>query len=88
MTAARGRPRQPLAAGRPGRHAQSMHARARSTFVRPRRGRWIAGVCAALARRFGISVGLVRTITVVAVIFFGLSLWVYLILWLLIPAED
>ncbi|MBW3535053.1 MAG: PspC domain-containing protein [Gemmatimonadetes bacterium] len=31
-----------------------------SALVRPRSGKWIAGVCAALAERFGVSPGLVR----------------------------
>lgn len=48
----------------------------------------IAGVCAALAIRFGISVALVRAIMIVAVVFFGLSLWAYIILWIVIPSEE
>ena len=53
---------------------------------RPRRGdgRMIAGVCAALARRFGISTFLTRWLFVI----FGLvgaGELVYLILWLLVP---
>ena len=55
-------------------------------LVRPRRGRWI-GVCGAVANRFGWSVGVVRVLAVVAVVFFGLSLWAYLLLWIVIPSE-
>lgn len=56
-------------------------------LLRPQRGRWIAGVCSAIADRFGMSVTAVRILTVLAVVFFGLSLWVYLLLWILIPGE-
>ncbi|KJL25367.1 PspC domain-containing protein [Microbacterium azadirachtae] len=58
-----------------------------SDLVRPRKGRFIAGVCAGLARRFGMPVALVRIIAIVAMIFAGLPLWVYLVLWILIPSE-
>ena len=58
-----------------------------SDLVRPRKGRFIAGVCAGLARRFGIPVALVRIIAVIAMIFAGLPLWVYLVLWIVIPNE-
>lgn len=56
-------------------------------LVRPRNGRIIAGVCSAVADRFGISTTLVRVITVLAVLFAGLSLWAYILLWIVIPNE-
>ena len=55
-------------------------------LIRPAKDRWIAGVCSAVAHRFGWSVGLVRLLTAVAVLFLGLSLWVYIVLWILIPS--
>ncbi|WP_439902102.1 PspC domain-containing protein [Microbacterium azadirachtae] len=58
-----------------------------SDLVRPRKGRFIAGVCAGLARRFGMPVALVRIIAIIAMIFAGLPLWVYLVLWIIIPNE-
>ncbi|WP_248148264.1 PspC domain-containing protein [Microbacterium aoyamense] len=58
-----------------------------STLVRPRQGAVLAGVCAAIANRFGWNVTLVRILTVLAVIFAGLSLWIYLLLWLIIPKQ-
>ncbi|UWF77236.1 MULTISPECIES: PspC domain-containing protein [Microbacterium] len=58
-----------------------------SQLVRPRQGRMIAGVCRAVANRFGWSTTLVRILTVLAVVFAGLSIWVYLVLWILIPNE-
>lgn len=56
-------------------------------LVRPQQGRWIAGVCLAIANRFGWSVGLVRTVTIVLMIFAGLPLWAYLIMWIIIPSQ-
>ena len=55
-----------------------------STLVRPRSGKVIAGVCAALADRFGLSRMLVR----VGFVVFGLvgvGELVYIGLWLIIP---
>ncbi|RJT96896.1 PspC domain-containing protein [Arthrobacter frigidicola] len=55
-----------------------------SQLVRPRNGKVIAGVCAALAARFGISKTLVRLLFVI----FGLvgaGEIAYIILWIMIP---
>ncbi|WP_289018733.1 PspC domain-containing protein [uncultured Ornithinimicrobium sp.] len=57
-----------------------------NTLVRPRRGKIIAGVCAALAERFGLPKFLVR----VGFVIFGLvgvGELVYLALWIIIPKE-
>jgi phage shock protein PspC (stress-responsive transcriptional regulator) len=54
------------------------------TLVRPRHGKIIAGVCAAIADRFGLSRALVR----IGFVIFGLvgvGELVYIILWILIP---
>ena len=59
---------------------------AASTLVRPRRGKVIAGVCAAIADRFGIS----RTLVRLAFVVFGLvgaGEIAYIAGWLLIPKE-
>lgn len=58
-----------------------------NALVRPQQGRWIAGVCLAIANRFGWSVTLVRVLTVVAMVFAGLPLWAYIIMWIVIPAQ-
>jgi phage shock protein PspC (stress-responsive transcriptional regulator) len=47
----------------------------------------IAGVCAALANRFGLSRGLVR-IGFLLFGLFGVGELVYIILWVLIPRAD
>ena len=58
-----------------------------STLQRPKSGRVIAGVCAAIARRFGWSVTLVRVLTVASIILPGPQVIVYVILWIFIPKE-
>lgn len=58
-----------------------------SQLVRPRSGKMIAGVCAALGNRFGISTGLIR----IAFVIFGLvgaGELAYIILWIVIPKEQ
>jgi phage shock protein C len=56
-------------------------------MVRPRNGKVIAGVCAALADRFGISRTLVR-IGFVLFGLFGVGELVYIALWIIIPKGD
>ena len=56
-------------------------------LVRPKDGRIIAGVCAAVARRYGLDATLVRVLWVLAVCVFGTGILIYLILWALIPEE-
>lgn len=58
-----------------------------SELLRPRAGRVIGGVCAALARRFGWDVTLVRVLAAVSLLLPGPQLIVYLIAWIVIPAE-
>ena len=57
-------------------------------LIRPRRGRWIAGVCAGLADRFGLSRGLVRLAFVLSIVLPGPQFLVYIALWIFIPSED
>ncbi len=54
---------------------------------RPVNGRVIAGVCAAIARRFGWNVTLVRVLTVLSVLIPGPQVIIYIVLWVLIPKE-
>lgn len=60
---------------------------ARGGLVRPRNGRWIAGVCAALADRFGISRTVMRLLFVLSVVLPGPQILIYVLLWILIPSE-
>jgi phage shock protein C len=57
-----------------------------AAMVRPRNGKMIAGVCAALAARFGIPKALVR-IGFVLFGLFGIGEFVYIALWIIIPKE-
>jgi phage shock protein PspC (stress-responsive transcriptional regulator) len=57
-------------------------------LVRPRRGRWIAGVCAGLAERFGLPPMVVRLAFVLSCALPGPQFVLYIVLWILIPAED
>jgi phage shock protein PspC (stress-responsive transcriptional regulator) len=60
---------------------------ASGAFVRPRQGRVIGGVCAAVARRFGWDVTLTRVLTVVAAFLAGSAVIVYIVLWIVVPEE-
>ncbi|CAN5299030.1 PspC domain-containing protein [soil metagenome] len=55
---------------------------------RPQSGRIIGGVCAALARRFGWNVSLVRLLVVLSILLPGPQVVAYIIGWVLIPAEQ
>lgn len=56
-------------------------------LVRPRDDRVIAGVCAGLARRFGMKSGTMRLIFILSLLLPGTQVIVYLVLWLLMPNE-
>jgi phage shock protein C len=56
-------------------------------LVRSRQETMIAGVCAAIAERFGLSRALVR-IAFVLFGLFGVGEFVYIVLWVLIPRAD
>ena len=59
-----------------------------SSLYRPRQGRMIAGVCAGLGRRFGMSAGLVRVLAVLSCLLPGPQFIAYLILWVMMPSEE
>ncbi|MEG0807298.1 MAG: PspC domain-containing protein [Alistipes sp.] len=45
----------------------------------------LVGVCGGLAKFFGLNVTLVRIATLILILLGGFSLWVYIILWLIMP---
>lgn len=47
--------------------------------------RIFAGVCGGVAEFFGLDPSRVRIATVLLILFAGLSLWAYIILWLIVP---
>ncbi len=60
----------------------------RQGLVRPREGRMIAGVCAGLGRRFGISPFAARVLFIVILLVLpGSQIVVYPVLWILMPSE-
>ena len=60
----------------------------RSGLVRPRDTRVIAGVCAGLGRRFGLSPWVARLLFVLLLMVLpGSQFLVYFILWILMPNE-
>jgi phage shock protein PspC (stress-responsive transcriptional regulator) len=76
-----------------GGHSRPVEAKARVAVMangnlsRPRKGRMIAGVCAGLARRFGVSATLVRTMFVLSIVLPGPQILVYIALWILLPRD-
>ncbi len=66
------------------RGSAGYRARMTQSLVRPRDGKVIAGVCAGLADRFGLSRALVR-IGFVLFGLFGVGELVYIALWIIIP---
>jgi phage shock protein PspC (stress-responsive transcriptional regulator) len=59
----------------------------RDKLVRPRQGRYVAGVCGALARATNTDPVLWRVLLAVLGILSGVGVLLYLIAWLIIPAE-
>ncbi|WP_211233033.1 PspC domain-containing protein [Solirubrobacter soli] len=55
--------------------------------TRARSGRWLGGVCAGLAERWGVPVGRVRLGFVLASVVLGLGVLVYLAAWLILPED-
>ncbi|HEX3279449.1 MAG TPA: PspC domain-containing protein [Thermoleophilaceae bacterium] len=49
---------------------------------------WLGGVCAGIARHYGVDPGLIRLGFVVAIAAGGLGIAAYLLAWLVIPADD
>lgn len=60
----------------------------RDGLTRPRKGKVIAGVCAGIARHFGIDVAIVRIAAVVLALTSGVGVLAYGIAWVALPVED
>ena len=65
-----------------------MTAPASRRLTRDTRHRVIAGVCSGLARRFGLSRTGLRVAFVVSCVLPGPQFLAYLLLWVLMPADD
>jgi len=60
---------------------------ASTALVRPRQGRVVGGVCAGLARRFGMSPTGVRVLFLLSMLLPGPQILAYLLLWIVMPDE-
>lgn len=58
-----------------------------NSLYRPRRGRVIAGVCAALALRFNMSPNVVRLLAILSCLIPGPQFIIYIVLWIVVPNE-
>ena len=58
-----------------------------TALTRTRSGRVIGGVCAGLARRFGLRPWQVRLMFVLSCILPGPQILLYVALWIILPAE-
>ncbi len=56
-------------------------------FYRSRTNRMIAGICGGMAEHLDVDPSLVRLIAVALVLAGGLSIWVYLIAWIIVPEQ-
>ena len=59
-----------------------------TVLARPRTGKVVAGVCAGLGRRFGLSPNAVRMLFLLSCLLPGPQLLVYAALWLVMPPDD
>lgn len=58
-----------------------------ANLARATEGKMIAGVCAGIARTYGWDVNLVRVLFVLSCLLPGPQILLYLVLWLVIPAQ-
>lgn len=58
-----------------------------TSLYRPKDNRVIAGVCAGLARRFGIEPIIVRVVFVLLIILPPAAILPYILLWIVMPSE-
>ncbi|WP_437583449.1 PspC domain-containing protein [Paramicrobacterium sp. CJ85] len=58
-----------------------------TNLYRPRRGRVIAGVCAALAMRFNMRPTTVRLLAILSCLLPGPQFVIYIVMWIVVPSE-
>lgn len=81
-----GKPEDFGAANRPLNSTQGATNKERRLY-RSRKNRSIAGVCSGVANYFGLDVTMVRVASILCIFAAGATLWIYLILWLVLPLE-
>lgn len=72
----------------PSRTTTTVTPKSTPQLRRSRTERVIAGVCGGIAQYFKFDPSLVRLVMFLLFLFGGLSLWVYVILWLVIPEQE
>jgi signal transduction histidine kinase len=72
----------------PARATSEPGSEAQQRLRRDLSGRWLAGICAGISRRYGVDVWLVRLAFVVAAAAGGFGFVLYALGWLVIPAGD
>ena len=60
-------------------------AEGRKKLYRSRDERWLAGVCGGIGEYFDTDATVIRVLFVLATFILGGGLWIYLILWLIMP---
>lgn len=60
----------------------------RAGFIRPEQGRVLAGVCAGLARRWGMTPWTARVLFLLLALLPGPIVVLYIALWIFMPAES
>ncbi|MEC5167682.1 phage shock protein PspC (stress-responsive transcriptional regulator) [Glaciihabitans sp. GrIS 2.15] len=58
-----------------------------AVLQRPKSGRVVAGVCAAIANRYGWSANVVRLVFILSCLLPGPQFLIYIALWIFVPAE-
>lgn len=70
-----------------GVESESEQPQAPHKLYRSIQNRSIAGVCGGLAEFFDIDATMLRIVTLLLILFGGLSIWVYVILWIVVPQQ-
>ena len=60
-------------------------AEGRKKLYRSRDDRWLVGVCGGIGEYFDIDPTVIRIVFVLAAFIFGGGLWIYIILWIIMP---
>ncbi len=60
-------------------------AESKKRLYRSRSERWLVGVCGGIGEYFDIDPTVIRIVFVLAAFIFGGGLWVYIILWIIMP---
>ena len=77
---------EPRGATPPGRRTRKPSPETRKLY-RSRTDRSIAGICGGLADFFHVDATVMRLLMLFLIIFGGLSIWAYIILWIIIPEQ-